>query len=187
MPLQIPAGFSLATLEHHIPGPFANVVAVTTLGMGVDPTPAAAQQVFEAWRDDVWVPLGTNAGNLKAARLRSETAEAEFVASVAGSKALELSPPNVSLLVAKRTNVAGRKNRGRFFPPGQTYDLTFSGAGQMTLADQLSYQAAYDALFAALNTIGTGPVILHQDLTPPTPITSFVVDRTAATQRRRLR
>lgn len=98
---------------------------------------------------------------------------------------------NTTLLVRKKTGLAGRTNRGRMFVP--FYGTDESGLdvfGVMPPADQLIHQGLWDDFFA----LGTGaglwiPVLLHADgsVEAPDDITSFQVMPKAATQRRRMR
>lgn len=102
-------------------------------------------------------------------------------------------PQNCGVLVTKRTAVAGRRNKGRWYVAGigeGAVDATGTIAGVTVTA----WQNAVNATFAnmQLGTAVDDLVILHTagGTTPPglpTPITQMVVQSKMATQRRRLR
>lgn len=94
--------------------------------------------------------------------------------------------PNVSILVQKQTALGGRKHRGRFFMPGAPEEEVSSG-GELTGSYLNDAQNTWDAFLGLLIAGPYIPVVLHNDPTAPTPITSLAVSSTAATQRRRLR
>jgi hypothetical protein len=96
--------------------------------------------------------------------------------------------PATALLLNKRTNLGGRKGRGRCFLPGLSEGQV--GADGM-LAGSPSVIIAAAELFWEQMTVGTpltDPVLLHSDeTTPPSPIVAFDASSQVATQRRRLR
>lgn len=101
-------------------------------------------------------------------------------------------PPNSAFLVHKRTDLAGRRNRGRMYIPGigqnQVDDQGNVLAAQITSANTVLAQWM-GTLFSG--GVFDGPVILHatgiSPTPPPTPITSITLDPRIASQRRRLR
>jgi hypothetical protein len=104
-------------------------------------------------------------------------------------------PPNTSYLVRKRTDLAGRRGRGRMYVPGVP-EATVDHVGIVTASTVTVVQAAFTAWFEIL-TAGAGarlypPVVLHRtegigDEPPPTPVLSFLVENKVATQRKRMR
>lgn len=94
--------------------------------------------------------------------------------------------PNVALLFKKRTNVGGRKHRGRFYLPG-IIEAAVDAGGHLAGDAPTDFQAAATQFLSGLATAGLPMVVLHSDATDPTPVIALVVDNTAATQRRRLR
>jgi len=104
-------------------------------------------------------------------------------------------PPNTAYLIRKRTDLAGRRGRGRFYLPGVTEERV-DNVGNVLSGTVGSMQTICDAFYSRL-TFDAGarfypPVVLHRSEgigtePPPTPITRFVVDGKVATQRRRLR
>jgi hypothetical protein len=104
-------------------------------------------------------------------------------------------PQNCALLIRKRTSLAGRRGRGRFYAPATSEDqVTPTGiiAPFLVQLHQDAWSAFYNSLIAPQSGPPNIPVILHRSegigVEPtPTGITQFVVDGRIATQRRRLR
>lgn len=113
--------------------------------------------------------------------------------TITGSRAAaDQLPNNCALLVQKRTELAGRRNRGRFFiPPAFLGEAGVNNNGVIATPTLAGYQTNFNAWMAALLTIegdAYEPVILHSESpSTPTPVTSFVVQPVIATRRRRLR
>lgn len=117
-------------------------------------------------------------------------------ATVTGPGSAEGLPQNCALLIRKRTDLAGKRGRGRLYLPGIEEGLVTS-AGVVSPAAVASFQTQVDAWYTDLTTTGGGfepnpPVVLHRSEgigaePAPTPITVFVVDGVIATQRQRLR
>lgn len=109
-----------------------------------------------------------------------------------GTRAAGTVPSNCAVLVRKITGQGGRRNRGRMFlPPFALSESGVTNRGQLEGADRTLLQNQLDNAMAAL---GAGPnavlspVLFHSELpTTPTPITSWSVQGTIATQRRRMR
>lgn len=94
-------------------------------------------------------------------------------------------PQNNAILVQKRSGLAGRHNRGRFYLPGvQAAAITSLGA--MSGATLTAWQDILDSFLAGVEAIQP-MVILHANEDTPTPVTALVVQQTIATQRQRLR
>lgn len=112
----------------------------------------------------------------------------EHFESVAGSTTGEALPPNVALLVKKRTALGGKRNRGRLYIPGIDED-TVDTAGVIDPTALVAMQADVTAWLADMVTNSTGMRILHTEPPgePTIAVTSLVLDGRAATQRRRLR
>lgn len=112
---------------------------------------------------------------------------AEFTANVPGTNTNPAPTQNVAVLVRKSTGLGGRRGRGRMFLPA--FCLGEDGVaanGVLEGGTRASIQSSVDTWMGALT-----PFLLHDSApTPvpePTPVTSFTVDLTVATQRRRLR
>lgn len=115
----------------------------------------------------------------------------ELEAPIVGDDAGAAPTVNTTLLVRKKTGLAGRTNRGRMYVP--LFGFAESGLdvyGLMTTTDLDIFQGLWDDFFA----LGTGaglwiPVLLHGDgsVEAPDDITSFQVMVKVATQRRRMR
>ena len=123
-----------------------------------------------------------------------ESGESFGTGDVAGGQTASMLPTNCAILVQKRTNFAGRKNRGRFFfpgVPGDSIQLNVNG-NVLTEAKRASFQTALDSFFDELhadtNDAPIQPVVLHPAGVPvSTEIVAFAVVTTLATQRGRLR
>ncbi len=94
---------------------------------------------------------------------------------------------NVTLAVSKRTGLAGRKFRGRYYIAGviEPFATTDDRATSVLTAALL---VGGQQLIGIISTAGPYELaIVHKGVAPPpTPITSFVVDAILDSQRRRL-
>jgi hypothetical protein len=116
-------------------------------------------------------------------------------ASVPGGVSQNAAPPNVAILMRKRTDLAGRRGRGRFYIPGVLNDV-YASNGLLTTGQVDALTVDANAFYADL-TVSVGnrfypPVVLHRsegigDEPPPTPVTQFTIEQRLATQRGRLR
>lgn len=112
--------------------------------------------------------------------------------SIAGSGVQSSPPPNVAVLVQKRTALLGRRGRGRMFFPWGVDESGVDEAGNIETAVRTAYQTGGANFIAGLASAGLEAVLLH---TYPTtgspmaaaPISAFVPSPIVATQRRRLR
>jgi hypothetical protein len=107
-----------------------------------------------------------------------------------GGATLTSPPPNVAVLVHKRTPRGGRRGRGRFFIPWFVGETDIDEAGVITPAQVNALSIACEVFRAALASNAVPMVILHEDgkTAPGAPdlVSSLYVDRLVATQRRRL-
>lgn len=98
-------------------------------------------------------------------------------------------PPNSAVLIQKVTALGGRAGRGRMYWPGWP-EGNVDSAGVLGEPTRTNFEAEIQAFFDLLALGDLSPVLLHAEGSPistPTPITSFQVSPTMATQRRRLR
>jgi hypothetical protein len=102
-------------------------------------------------------------------------------------------PQNTSALIQKRTQVAGRRGRGRMYIPGLS-EGNVGGTGVVNQGQIDVTQPLLDTWLTAIDTLIPGiaaMVLLHSTgLTPtpaPTGVTQLLIDTVVATQRRRLR
>lgn len=113
-------------------------------------------------------------------------------AGVSGASVQGL-PMNCAFLVQKRSNMGGRKNRGRMYLPGVPEDALTAG-NQLASGSVEDLQLAVDAAVTATQLAfasGGAPTsqgaILHAVVTEtPTLIQSYSVSNTLVTQRKRL-
>lgn len=113
--------------------------------------------------------------------------------SLTGSNANQMPPVNSAVLIEKRTPVRGRRAQGRNFWPCLVQEAAVDAQGQIEAGVLDTLQDIFDTFHTQLVTDGVGPVILQNEegqtppITPPPPVTRFVVDPVFATQRRRMR
>lgn len=120
----------------------------------------------------------------------------EFVMATPGTLVTTTLPPNVSVVMNKRTALAGRQYRGRMAIPGAympeslVNDVGIIDAGTVLLmalraAASLGDSIAQGNQFHLLHGLhGTPPVLPPPT---PTPITSMTISPLVGTQRKRLR
>lgn len=95
--------------------------------------------------------------------------------------------PAAAVLIRKNTAFGGRKGRGRWYWPSPSV-LFVDDGGQLSSGFVSGLQSAIDAFHGDLVTANLEPYVLHADAgTVPYPITSWSVQTTLATQRRRQR
>lgn len=119
----------------------------------------------------------------------------EFIANEEGTNsANEVPPANVSMIVKKRTGIAGKKFRGRMYIPCLSLaEASVDDAGNIDPSRYDELKADVDNWFTQLGGIDNvnAIVLFHDETTPgdktPTPISSFQLEAMVATQRRRLR
>ena len=95
----------------------------------------------------------------------------------------------VAYLVQKVTGSGGRAGRGRMYVPGVA-EGAVTASGTVASGKLTALQDGFDDFHDDLSAGPFGPVVLHGPASPlstPTPITSFVVSGTVATQRQRQR
>lgn len=183
----IPTGYSLVTHFVEMPFPGGTRTSSTSYGVAIPPTDEDAGALHSLYGTLIHNPLANIACALTGTVMRDELTAFEGTTVVYGANTNTLTSPNVSVLVRKRTGLLGRKNQGRMFPPGMSYENTWNSSGQMEIASQEDYDEAFNDWRVAVEGLGGDMVILHTDETTPTPIVNLSTDLTAATQRRRLR
>jgi hypothetical protein len=203
MSLIIPPGFLQAVYVLRLDGDTEDMVVTlghevdTASGANLDDAPndlfnAFATEMFGVLFQNVYelIEVVTYGGNDGPTIVNVSTE-----ASVTGPGAGAVLPPNCSYLVRKRTDLAGRRGRGRMYFPGPR-EADVDVVGNVTEATVGVWNAAladwYTALTSAVGARYYPPVVLHKsegigEEPPPTPITQFTMDDKIATQRRRLR
>jgi len=89
----------------------------------------------------------------------------------------------IQRMALKKTALKGRKFRGRFFVP-DIVEANVDDFGVLNSTETSQVGVIINALNPA-GTLWTGPVLLHNGPTVPTPITGFVIASKVATLRRR--
>lgn len=211
MTLLIPAGFAhIAFKFQYLEGAEP---AITTTGMDLNGASGTffgvLDLIADAWithilpaQSNGLVYLGINAR----ISVNGEPVSYDVARNQAGGEASAMLTRNTAILVKKQTNRGGRRGRGRMFIPGLAREVAIDQAGNITPADRNALQVGFNSLFNALNAIGNGPCLLHNDQVitgyspvtgkpvygpfppgPPDNVVAFAVDGRAATQRRRMR
>lgn len=187
----IPAGF--CQVNFVFTGEGAPSGAEITLGLEYnsgDSPSQVAQDCADAWSAEDLDALYVDALTLSAILVKfgpnSTGPSAELAVSVPGTASGAAVPPNTSMVISKITALGGRKGRGRMFFPGIN-EGAVSSAGILDGALVSGSDSRWTDFAATLALAGHGCVLLHNDLTAPTPITEFATQARAATQRRRLR
>lgn len=166
--------------------------AASTLGVGLVGPPTPTEVAIDA--GDLFethiLPNLNASVNLDAVRVKfgpnDDGPAGEFSYGVAGGSAGSGAAPNLAYLVQKRTNLGGRRGRGRMYLPGVSEgDVGSDGVIDSSALSAL--QADLDAFFTAMNAADLSPVLLHNDVGSPTVIQSLNLATVAATQRRRMR
>jgi hypothetical protein len=199
MPIDIPVGFGQVLHSIEVVGD--NERMAITYGIQLEGTGAGVPQNAVDGCAAVYASqLNPQMGNtviLRQTELRfgSEAGPpgvAVSVLSATGAQAIDLLPQNCAYLVDKRTALAGRRGRGRFYIPGVPED-SCSNIGiisqgkfdsmNLALAGFLTGLANHAAIvgMVLLHSVGPLPTLV------PTPVTSLVLQSKIATQRRRLR
>lgn len=203
MALIIPPGFLQAVYEMQLTGDSEPMVI--TMGHEIDSASGAngedaADDLFGSFNFEVFYDFMASVYTLTGVTVYvgNDGPPSVFTSTVAPSTAVgggTCVPPNTAYLIRKRTDLAGKRGRGRFYLPGVREDQV-DNVGNVLPATQTVLNTALESWHDYL-TGGTGarlypPVVLHRSEgigvePPPTPITTFVTDGKVATQRRRLR
>lgn len=205
MALIIPPGFGQAVYEHSFEGDSEPMVV--TFGHDISEwggdEQSCVNNLFGAWATFV-CPVLTNAMALQRVTLyvgsdgpEHDVFDSENAEPAPGTVNAQATIPNTAMLVRKRTDLAGRRGRGRIYLPGIRSDaLTEPGLWTSTILGNVNDAFAdwLDDLITApgAEAFPTPPVILHRSegegVEPaPTPIAVLVAEERAATQRKRLR
>lgn len=202
MPLIIPPGFMQMVWEFTITGDAE--VMVCTCGFDVSDA-AGDQEHIVAWLATTWAD---NVLQWQSSALHLVGGVGYFgqdgadnivvvgpVLNDAGGSSANSLPPNCAVLARKRTDLGGRRGRGRVYVPGIA-EGEVGPEGNNSNAQLAGFQGAFDDMMTAWSTDVTDgpvtPVVLHKSegIGPepvPTPIVLWEVERKIATQRRRLR
>lgn len=134
-----------------------------------------------ATQSRIRISLGTDGG---------EDLVHDATLTTVGGRGLTAVPPNVAVLVHKRTARGGRRGRGRLFLPWAIAANNVIEAGTLVTSEVTVIQTAMNTFLSALATNTVPMVLLHNagQSAPgaPDPVTTLSVDRIISTQRRRL-
>jgi hypothetical protein len=115
---------------------------------------------------------------------------ADVAHTTAGGRSLVAPPPNVAVLVHKRSTLGGRRGRGRMFLPWATNESNIDEIGIILNTEVTTLQTAMGVFRGQLSSASCPMVILHDPgktaAGPPTLVSSLTVDPLVGTQRRRL-
>lgn len=185
MAYYIPVGYSRVVFEF---APISLSGSRPAFGIGVDEDPSPENlDVFEDWAESSFAAILSSSYTIEKITMRNDAFVQDRIVSITGEDSSATAAPNVSALVRQISGLSGRANRGRFYLPGVIAEAQLANDGRMSDANRNALQLSMSVLAANMTTIGMEPVILHQTEVVPTPVTQWVVQQTAATQRRRLR
>lgn len=203
MALIIPPGYLQAVYEFQMTGDPESMVV--TCGHEIDSASGAnaadaADDLFLSFNAEIFQSLGHNVYSFVGVTAYIGQDGPTLVvpstqAATTGPATSVSLPQNSSWLIRKRTDLGGRRGRGRMYLPGIA-ESNVDHAGNINAGNVTFAQAAFDGWYDFL-TGGVGarlypPVVLHRSegagVEPaPTPVTMFTVESKIATQRRRLR
>lgn len=110
----------------------------------------------------------------------------DVATGAAGAAGAACGYAGASVLIKKGTALGGRKGRGRMYIP-HPLETDWEIGGVLTSTALANWQAAASEFATALVANQCAMVVLHNDATTPSIVTSLVVSNSAATQRRRQR
>jgi hypothetical protein len=175
----IPSGFSQVLLGFTGSGvPHGAAVTFGVENSGNPPLTIANFIDASDWIDEVMNNLTNDVG----------PSVDKVVNHVGGSSANGM-PPNVALLIRKKTAQGGHSNSGRMYLPG-VQEAAADEAGLVLGSFQTGLQGTMDDGLEEFSTGGFPMQLLHSESAPsttPDEIIDLVVDGHVATQRRRLR
>ena len=100
-------------------------------------------------------------------------------------------PISMAVIARKNTGVLGRKGRGRCFLPGLLTDPAVDAGGRIVASSAEGYSERWNTFLTDLATLPVGsamaPVLLHNDGSPPTPITGGTIAPQVGWIRKRIR
>ncbi len=188
--MTIPVGFAQVT--HNIGGtamahPAAVVYGVDIVGAA---TPDEAAETAHGLYTDFIMKWATAATSLESTLVKfgpdATGPSGIFAADEPGLVAGAGSPSNCAYLIRKNSALGGRRGRGRMYVPGVA-ESQVGDDGDLDNSFASDFQDDINNFWLALGLANMPMVILHDDATSPTPVTSLVLQAQIATQRRRLR
>lgn len=195
--LEIPVGYGLWLFYFQHTG--IQHTAVSSVGFEVATPPYTQSQLQSAlsgWRTALQPLYDNEVKFARAVALIGNDGPAiryEATGTTLGTRtASQVAPPNVTYLIRKTTQFAGRRYRGRMYLP-YVYNAGIQQTGELTSTEQTALSTAVTALSTQLIAAGPNAAsfrLLHasspKSATPaPTTCTLFA-DDFVATQRRRL-
>lgn len=195
----IPVGFGEITYNFDGPigtGPFATTIGVSLIGLTpadyVDTANRAklayAQTFMSSTSDELTLTSVTLAVGLAGGVSGSVESDTPAVAGTASGTFM---PVAAALIARKNTADLGRRGRGRSFLVGLLKEDMVDESGNVGQTTIDAYEELWDDLLLGFATppIGSAfaPVLLHQDGTTPTPITSGSISQKIGWLRGRIR
>lgn len=197
MPLNIPNEFMQVAFHHlgaNVTGEMINTLGIDYSQSTVGTAQGALDAASEAWSGYIQALHSSVISYTHATAMARSVGGVlqsyeSLEGAIAGSGASPPYPMNVAMIVEKRTGIAGRKFRGRWFLGGMPAGIAAGGnPNEVDPGTVTTYQTSVDYFREALITAGLIPVLLHQVGGPiPTQITNFVVKPLVGTMRKRIR
>jgi hypothetical protein len=191
----IPSGY-VSTVIHIASGAFTDGEALITMGNHIPGDGGASDAAVAVANAMVSAGIEAQLANetlIPLVECFTATTEGAATTVIEGDLSGPLVPPQVCLLVEKRSALRGRRAQGRNFWPHMLVEDNVDDSGNVLTARLTALQTFFDDFWEALDTSGAFPVILQGEegisspISPPPPVTRFVVDPLVSTQRRRLR
>lgn len=190
----IPPGYGEAQYLFGSPDPDGSQPMAT---MGVilsDPgSDAMAEDLYDAFISSGCLSTMSSHWQLIGVRLRTGDDPGpgptyEHTETTNGGESGDPVPAQCATLIAKRTALGGRKNRGRFYLPGLLASHVDTD-GSIKSGTLSTLQTAFNNLLITYNTITGvgGAVVLHSGAGAPAEVTDLRVEGSLASQRRRAR
>lgn len=189
-------------------GPLTDLLTITH-DVDSDHGQAICDLVSESWDSNIMPLLTAQVTHIQTTLLLRDGGPTAGLAGDLFSYVTDVSPPQggstsgppfpwqVSVLIRKETDIAGKHNRGRMFVAGHGAAGVESWGSDLTDATVATWQAAFNAWHGDLQNDGETPVnvvLLHAEATPvvlpiriPTVVKRFSVQKRLATIRGRNR
>lgn len=181
--LTIPAGYVNAAFVHQQNDTLKP--AVVTMGLH-SVVKADLLDVAQAWNDHMLAEMNNS---FTYRQFRASTAAGLLVSdnwNTPGAGGGSGTSPQVTYLIKKGSDLAGRSHQGRMYYPGCD-ETSVDSDGRVSSGKLTGLAAMLTAWVTAMDAIGVDRVILHVGSSDPDVITSWTPESVVATQRRRLR
>lgn len=193
--MPIPVGFAECWMRWEIVGDPEGMYTHFGFKVAAGPFTQANADAMLDHTNTIWGPASSSAYSLAGGHVLVGTEEGALRYDrrtlTAGTAPLQALPANCTYLIQLKTGLAGRRNRGRMYPPAVP-ESDVDSLGKLSTAvgsrlDTVRVKLETLAAGGIANTNIQGFYILHSnELIPPTLVTAVIPIGSVATQRRRL-